>query len=77
MAEVSWGDDTRGHSTPEELQAWLISQEIDAVFVDARDIPRPGLVDLLAAGTGTHFRQGYESEDGRLRVFLVQAEGSD
>jgi hypothetical protein len=77
MAEVSWGDDTRSLSTSEELQAWLTSQEIDAVFVDGRDIPRPGLVDLLAAGTGTHFRLGYESEDGRLRVFLVQAEGSD
>ena len=77
MAEVSWGDEVRSLSTPEELQAWLISQEIDAVFIDSRDIPSPGLVDLFAAGTGPHFRLGYESEDRRLRVFLVQAEGSE
>jgi len=77
MAQVSWGHTARSLSTPEELQAWLISQEIDAVFVDSRDIPSPGLVDLLAAGPSPHFRMGYESEDRRLRVFLVQAEGSE
>jgi len=53
------------------LREWLRSEDIDAVFVDSRDIPRPELVALLDAGLGSEFLIGHQSEDGRLRVYRM------
>ena len=71
MAEDSWGGAPRDITTSAELRAWLRSEDIDAVFVDSRDVPRPELVALLEAGLGSEFLIGHQSEDGRLRVYMM------
>jgi hypothetical protein len=71
MAEVSWGSAATDITTAAELREWLRSEDIDAVFVDSRDIPRPELVALLDAGLGSEFLIGHQSEDGRLRVYRM------
>ncbi len=77
MVEVTWNKAPAGLSTSADLRSWMVTGDIRAVYVDARDAMRPDLVALLEAGLGAEFELGYSSEDRDLRIFLPRTPSSD
>lgn len=58
-------------TTPEELQDWLISMSISAIYYDERSDYRPDLNPMIDQGVGNFLEVVFTSNDGSLRVLIV------
>lgn len=59
-------------TTPEELQDWLISMSIRAIYYDERLDYRPDLSPLIDQGVGNFLEVVFASDDGLVRVLIVK-----
>lgn len=62
----------QGLDSPQQVADLLRERQISAVYLDLRYETRADLVAQLQAGLGTEFLLGYSSEDGTVKVFLVE-----
>ncbi len=72
MVDVTMSDVPKNIKTAGDLWQWLKDKNIGAAYVDDRYPVSPSIAALLEAGSGTYFKHGYESEDKKVRIYLVK-----